>query len=117
MRLTGTWDRGPDPYGAKFIRDDFDVGLGPSRGFLRNRLNASLAAALQPVHPARAVRSPGRACNARRSSHDEKYHLLFLQQVLEWDTRDNRNSPTRGMLRAARGARDAAARRPGATFA
>jgi hypothetical protein len=96
LRLTGTWDRGPDPYGAKFIRDDFDVGLGPSRGFLRNRLNAAFAVHYNPYIP-RTPYGPKDEQASQQQLADEKYHLLFLQQVLEWDTRDNRNSPTRGV--------------------
>lgn len=96
LRLTGTWDRGPDPYGAKFIRDDFDVGLGPSRGFLKNRLNAAFALHYNPYIPRLPYGSASeRATKAQLDN--EKYHLLFLQQVVEWDTRNDRNSPTRGV--------------------
>jgi outer membrane translocation and assembly module TamA len=96
LRLTGTWDRGPDPYGAKFIRDDFDVGLGPSRGFFRNRLNAAFAIHYNPYIP-RMAYGPESEQASKAQIKSEAYHLLFLQQVVEWDTRNNRNSPTRGV--------------------
>ncbi|MET0342072.1 MAG: BamA/TamA family outer membrane protein [Polyangiales bacterium] len=93
LRLTAAWDRGPDPYGGKFIRDDFDVGLGPTRNFLRNRLTASFAVHYNPYIPRSTYGGPPLGDPLR----DERYHLLFLQQVLEWDTRDDRNSPRRGL--------------------
>lgn len=96
LRLTGTWDRGPDPYGAKFIRDDFDVGLGPSRGFLRNRLNTAFAAHYNQYIP-RLPYGPEAERATKQQLRDERYNLVFLQQVLEWDTRDDRNSATRGI--------------------
>src|SRR5690606_19960113 len=34
----GRWDRGPDPYGGRFLRDDISVGIGPERYFFRNKL-------------------------------------------------------------------------------
>jgi hypothetical protein len=95
LRLTGTWDRGPDPYGAKFIRDDFNIGLGPSRGFFKNRLNAAFALHYNPYIP-RLPYGPSSERATEEQLDNEKYHLLFLQQVLEWDTRDDRNSPSRG---------------------
>ena len=35
------WDRGPDPYGEGFMRDDIVAGLGPERRFLHGTLLAS----------------------------------------------------------------------------
>ena len=95
LRLTATWDRGPDPYGARFVRDNFDVGLGPSRSFLKNRLNATLAIHYNPYIPRYTYGNAAQRANTAQLLN-ERYHLLFLQQILEWDTRDNRNSPTRG---------------------
>lgn len=94
LRLVAWWDRGPDPYGGKFIRDDFNVGIGPSRGFLKNRLNATAMLYFNPYIP-RFVYG-GQGPGASEDLHTERYNLLFLQQVFEWDTRDDRNSPRRG---------------------
>ncbi|HEY6879672.1 MAG TPA: BamA/TamA family outer membrane protein, partial [Polyangiales bacterium] len=95
LRLTATWDRGPDPYGAKFIRDDFDIGIGPSRGFLQNRLNASFAFHYNPYIPRSTFGNAAEKADTAQL-HNERYHLLFMQEVFEWDTRDDRNSPTKG---------------------
>jgi hypothetical protein len=96
LRFTGTWDLGPDPYGAKFIRNDIDLGLGPSRGFLRNRLNAAFAVHYNAYLPYEPYGPPHERAT-KLQIESEAYHLLFLQQVVEWDTRNDRNSPTRGV--------------------
>jgi outer membrane translocation and assembly module TamA len=95
LRLSAAWDRGPDPYGGRFIRDDFDVGLGPSRNFLRNRLSVAAAIHYNPYIPRETFGGLTRT-DEYDPIKDERYHLLFLQQVVEWDTRDDRSSPTRG---------------------
>lgn len=95
LRVTAAWDRGPDPYGGRFIRDDFDVGLGPSRNFFKNRVRAALAIHYNPYIP-RSFYGGYEPPMGETPLSDEKYHLLFLQQVVEFDTRDDRNSPTRG---------------------
>jgi hypothetical protein len=95
LRVTAAWDRGPDPYGGKFIRDDFDVGIGPSRNFFRNRLSVAAAIHYNPYIP-RSLYGSGMRTEEYDPLRDEKYHLLFLQQVLEWDTRNDRNSPAHG---------------------
>lgn len=87
LRVTGVWDRGPDPFGGGFIRDDIDVGLGPARDFMRNRLHASAAIHYNPYIP---------KANGSEAVAAERYDLLFLQQAIEWDSRDDRSSPTRG---------------------
>jgi len=100
LRLTANWDRGPDPYGAKFIRDDIDVGLGPSRSFFKNRLNTSLSIHFNPYIPQSLFGdlTAAERLAVQQLRKTEGYHLLFLQQVLEWDTRDDRASPRRGTL-------------------
>ncbi|MDB4975824.1 MAG: hypothetical protein JWN48_4165 [Myxococcaceae bacterium] len=95
LRLTASWDRGPDPYGAKFIRDDFNIALGPSRSFFKNRLNVQAMIHYNPYIPRSTYGSPSERADTSQLTN-ERYHLLFLQQILEWDARDNRNSPTRG---------------------
>jgi outer membrane protein assembly factor BamA len=87
LRFTSAWDRGPDPFGGGFIRDDIDIGLGPARDFLRNRLHASAAVHINPYVP---------HANGDPAIAAERYDLLFLRQILEWDERDDRTSPTRG---------------------
>lgn len=94
LRTVASWDRGPDPYGGKFIRDDFNFGIGPSRGFLKNRLNASAMVNVNTYVP--RSRYGTREPDSETLLEDERYNLLFLQQVVEWDTRDDRNSATRG---------------------
>jgi outer membrane protein assembly factor BamA len=100
LRLTSAWDRGPDPFGGGFIRDDIDVGLGPSRGFFRNRLFASAAVHFNPYIP-REVYDASTITDDNMDGkpdvlRDERYNLLFLQQSLEWDQRDDKTSPHRG---------------------
>lgn len=92
LRLVASWDRGPDPYGGRFIRDDFNFGLGPSRGFLKNRLNTSLMVFVNPYIP----RSTFSKKDDQAILKNERYDLLFLQQVLEWDTRDDKASARSG---------------------
>lgn len=36
--LEARWDRGPDPYGGRFLRDDVVAGIGPERYFFGNVL-------------------------------------------------------------------------------
>ncbi len=95
LRVTATWDRGPDPYGGMFIRDNFDVGIGPSRSFLRNRLNVAVAFHYNPYIP-RSFYGGARETPNGTSLRDERYHLLFVREVFEWDTRNDRNQPRRG---------------------
>jgi hypothetical protein len=94
LRVIAAWDRGPDPYGGKFIRDDFNFGVGPSRGFLKNRLNASAMVTVNPYIPRSLYAT--KDAGSRAILRAERYNLLFLQQVLEWDTRDDHNSARRG---------------------
>ncbi len=94
LRLVAAWDRGPDPYGGRFIRDDINIGLGPSRNFLKNRLLTSFMAFVnfyipQSLYDRRSDDTPGVLRN-------ERYNLLFLQQVIEWDTRDDKASARKG---------------------
>lgn len=100
LRLTVGWDRGPDPYGAKFVRDDIDIGLGPSRGFFRNRLNVSVSTHFNAYIPQFVYGSLNQEeqTTATNLLHTERYNLLFLQQILEWDTRDDRTSTRQGTL-------------------
>ncbi len=100
LRLTVAWDRGPDPYGAKFVRDDIDVGLGPARGFFRNRLNVSVSVHFNPYIPQFVYGSLSQDERqvATELLQSERYNLLFLQQIIEWDTRDDRTNTRRGTL-------------------
>lgn len=92
LRFTTVWDRGPDPFGGGFIRDDIDVGLGPSRSFFRNRLFVSTSVHFNPYIPRKLHDSSVDP----RVLDDERYNLLFLQQALEWDQRDDKASPGSG---------------------
>jgi hypothetical protein len=93
LKLVASWDRGPDPYGGGFIRDDFNVGLGPSRGFLKNRLHAAAMVFVNPYIPrSRYIHT----ANMPEVLKNERYNLLFLQQVFEWDTRDDKASARKG---------------------
>jgi hypothetical protein len=93
LRLTAAWDRGPDPYGGGFIRDDINVGIGPSRGFLKNRLHAGAMVFFNSYIP-RSLYT--HALDTPEVLSDERYNLLFLQQLFEWDTRDDKTSAHRG---------------------
>jgi hypothetical protein len=98
LRLTGNWDHGPDPYGAKFIRDDIDIGLGPSRNFLRNRLRVGVSVHVNPYIPQHTygTTSDVEKAEAEALLKSERYNLFFLEQELEWDTRDDRTNTRSG---------------------
>lgn len=95
LRLTATWDLGPDPYGGKFIRDDIDLGIGPSRAFFRNRLSTSFTIHYNPYIP-RDPYGPRVPSADYDPIRDERYHLVFLRQVIEWDSRNDRSRPRHG---------------------
>jgi hypothetical protein len=94
LRVLAVWDRGPDPYGGGFIRDDFNFSVGPSRGFLKNRLNATGTVNVNPYIPRSVYADPDTVPDNILSA--ERYNLFFLQQLIEWDTRDDKASPRRG---------------------
>jgi hypothetical protein len=91
LRFTASWDRGPDPYGGQFIRDDIDIGIGPSRSFFKNRLHVTLMAHANPYRPREVYDGADPSI-----LKNERYNLLFLQQIAEWDQRDDRSSPHSG---------------------
>jgi hypothetical protein len=91
LRITGAWDRGPDPYGGNFIRDDVNIGVGPSRSFFSNRLRTSFEVHLNPYYPQKVFADGDKAV-----LKSERYDLLFLQQTFEWDQRNDRSSPRSG---------------------
>jgi hypothetical protein len=94
LRVLAVWDRGPDPYGGGFIRDDINFGVGPSRGFLKNRLNVTMTVNVNPYVPQSVyLRTEATPPNILE---EERYNLLFLQQIFEWDTRDDKSSARRG---------------------
>jgi outer membrane translocation and assembly module TamA len=94
LRVLAVWDRGPDPYGGGFIRDDINFGVGPSRGFLKNRLNVTMTVNVNPYVPQSVyLRTEATPPNILA---EERYNLLFLQQTFEWDTRDDKSSARRG---------------------
>ena len=74
---SGRWDRGPDPYGGRFMRSDVVAGLGPERRFFggslswSSTLNVNLFVPAQindenaltgPALPELAVRTSARSC-------------------------------------------------------
>ena len=101
LRLTANWDRGPNPYGAKFVRDDIDIGLGPSRGFFKNRLNVALSIHFNPYIPAVRLRRAGPAgtrLERRPSSTAKSTSCSSFSRSCEWDTRDDQTSAHSGTL-------------------
>lgn len=94
LRVLAVWDRGPDPYGGGFIRDDFNFSVGPARGFFKNRLNVAATVNVNPYIPRSVYVDPDTVPSNILSA--ERYNLFFLQQLFEWDTRDDKASPRRG---------------------
>jgi len=77
------WDRGPDPYGGRFYRDDLVIGVGPERRFLQSKLRLSSTVNADLFRPEEEIPYP-------------EYDVFYLYQVAQLDLRDDARNTTRG---------------------
>ena len=86
--FTSRYDLGPDPF-LFFFRHDLDTAIGVRRNFFDGRLSVAIG-----VH-----------ANVYRVAEDfpdngpyppSNYNLLFLEQVIQLDLRDDTRNPTKG---------------------
>lgn len=77
------WDRGPDPYGGRFLRDDLVVGLGPERRFFEGHLRLAATINLDLFLPDRQQPYPTN-------------HVTYLYYVAQLDLRDDPRNTRRG---------------------
>ena len=83
-----TWDYGPDPLRRGFVRHDIDSWIGPQRTFLQDRL--LLTAAIHGNLYRVGARPPD------DPTIPADYELLFLEQFVRLDLRDDPRTPRRG---------------------
>ena len=82
--LRARWDRGPDPYGGGFQRDDIVAGIGPERRFFEGKLLVSSSINTDLYFPI---------------DEDAPYpstELLYMHHVGQLDLRDDSRNTTRG---------------------
>lgn len=77
------WDRGPDPYGGKFLRHDLALGAGPERRFFGGKLLLASAVNLDLFLPDNADPYPN-------------YDLAYLRHRAALDLRDDPRRPRSG---------------------
>jgi hypothetical protein len=85
MRLISKvrWDRGPDPYGNRFLRHDLLASAGPERYFADGRLRWSSTIGADLQLPDEPIPFPST-------------EALFLNHSVRYDLRDDPRNPTRG---------------------
>ncbi|MDD9946366.1 MAG: BamA/TamA family outer membrane protein [Myxococcales bacterium] len=81
------WDLGPDPFGGRFFRSDFNLGVGPERGFFRDSLVLSSTANWHQFR-----RLPG----IEEQSPYPNYDAFFLRHHARLELRDDPRAPSRG---------------------
>lgn len=91
LRLSGTWDYGPDPF-LGFVRSDLSARLEGSRAFFKKRL-LSISALQQDAF---LVDDASDNTTSDDSPTPESYLLSFLEQELRLDLRDRMTQPSRG---------------------
>lgn len=82
--LRARWDRGPDPYGGVFSRDDIVAGIGPERRFFEGKLLVSTSINTDLFLPI---------------DSDAPYpdtELVYMHHVGQLDLRDDARNTTRG---------------------
>jgi len=78
------WDRGPDPYGGRFLRHDLVAGLGPERDFFNGKLRLSTSINTDLFVP----------------DEDGPYpntEVVYLYHLARVDLRNNPRNPRRGL--------------------
>jgi outer membrane protein assembly factor BamA len=94
---TGRWDRGPDPYGGRFLRSDVVAGLGPERSFLGGRLKWSSTVNVNVFVPDDPAPPPTDDAPPDISSIGyTSYAVTFIQHTLSLDLRDQPSEPRSG---------------------
>ncbi len=84
------WDLGPDPFfRGDFFRHDLDARIAPERYFFDGKLYVSVG-----LHGNLLLQV------GNQDDVPSNYHLLFLEQILRLDLRDDARQPTRGFYAA-----------------
>jgi outer membrane protein assembly factor BamA len=83
--LEARWDRGPDPYGGRFLRDDVVTGIGPERYFFGNLLYWKSSVNADFFVPLKDDAGPY-----------PPYSTTYLTHLLRIDLRDNPHYPLKG---------------------
>jgi outer membrane protein assembly factor BamA len=86
--LRARWDRGPDPYGGDFRRDDIVAGIGPERRFFEGKLLVSTSVNTDLFLPI-----------DDDPDEDPPYpntELVYMHHVGQLDLRDDSRNTTRG---------------------
>jgi len=90
LSLTLSWDLGPDNYNLNY-RHNLESGLELARSFFRGRLHVSGG-----IHGS-VVRYLNQLDANDGAGRPPDYHLLFLQQSVRLDLRDNPRRPRSGL--------------------
>ena len=85
--LRARWDRGPDPYGGGFARDDIVAGIGPERRFFEGKLLVSTSVNTDLFLPIDDKDDPPPYPNTE---------LVYMHHVGQLDLRDDSRNTTRG---------------------
>ena len=91
---TSRWDLGPDPNQPTVFRHDLDQGLTLSRPFFGGRLLISTAFRVNLYRLANRLNEG----LDQIPSGTSNYHLMFFEQHVQLDLRDDARSPHRGAL-------------------
>jgi outer membrane protein assembly factor BamA len=78
------WDRGPDPYGGRFLRHDLIAGVGPERDFFNGKLRLSSSINTDLFLPDSQDPYPNT-------------EVAYLYHVARIDLRNNARNPRRGV--------------------
>lgn len=78
------WDRGPDPYGGRFLRHDLVAGIGPERDFFNGKLRLSSTINTDLFLPDSQDPYPNT-------------ELAYFYHVARIDLRNNPRNPRRGV--------------------
>ncbi|MBC7172742.1 MAG: BamA/TamA family outer membrane protein, partial [Polyangiaceae bacterium] len=105
LGVTSRWDIGPDPNQPNVFRHDLDQGLVVSRPFFGGRLLLSNGFRVNLYR-----RAPG-LNNTAATAGSSDYQILFLEQFVQVDLRDNARQPRQGAFFSI-GAQEAGLARP-----
>jgi outer membrane protein assembly factor BamA len=81
--LRARWDRGPDPYGGGFQRDDIVAGIGPERRFFEGKVLLSTTVNTDVFLPGSHAPYPST-------------ELVYMHHLGQLDLRDDARNTTRG---------------------
>jgi outer membrane protein assembly factor BamA len=94
LTATSRWDLGPDPNQPSVFRHDLDQAITLSRPFFGGRLLISNAFRVNLYRLADQLNEG----LSRIPSGTSNYHLMFFEQHIQLDLRDDARSPHRGAL-------------------